>query len=72
MMRGLAQLYLALGDPNPDGSVAVRVYHKPLVILIWFGAIVMVIGGAFSLTTGACAWGAPKPARAKAAMQPAE
>jgi cytochrome c-type biogenesis protein CcmF len=72
MMRGLGQLYVALGDANPDGSIGVRVYHKPLVILIWLGAVVMVIGGAFSLSDRRLRVGAPKPARAKVAMQPAE
>ena len=37
MTRGLSQLYLSLGDQNPDGSVAIRLYHKPLVLLIWLG-----------------------------------
>jgi cytochrome c-type biogenesis protein CcmF len=72
MMRGFGQLYLSLGDPNPDGSVAVRLYHKPLVLLIWLGALVMVFGGAFSLSDRRLRVGAPKPARSKAAMQPAE
>ena len=30
----LAALPVA-GDPNPDGSLAVRLYYKPLVLLIW-------------------------------------
>ena len=42
MTRGVSQLYLSLGDPNADGSIAVRLYHKPLVLLIWLGAVVMV------------------------------
>jgi len=46
MTRGFSQLYLSLGDPNPDGSLAVRLYYKPLVLLIWLGAVVMVVGGA--------------------------
>jgi cytochrome c-type biogenesis protein CcmF len=72
MSRGFAQLYLSLGDPNPDDSIAVRLYYKPLVLLIWLGAVVMAIGGAFSLSDRRLRVGAPKPARAKAAMQPAE
>jgi cytochrome c-type biogenesis protein CcmF len=72
MNRGFAQLYLSLGDPNPDGSIAVRLYHKPLVLLIWLGAVIMVIGGAFSLSDRRLRVGAPKPARSKTAMQPAE
>ena len=72
MTRGFSQLYLALGDPNPNGSLAVRLYYKPLVLLIWFGAVVMVIGGALSLSDRRLRVGAPKPARSKAALSPAE
>ena len=72
MTRGFSQLYLSLGDPIADGSIAVRLYHKPLVLLIWLGAVVMVIGGALSLSDRRLRVGAPKPARGKAAMQPAE
>ena len=72
MTRGFAQLYLALGDANPDGSITVRLYYKPLVLLIWLGAVVMVIGGALSLSDRRLRVGAPKPMRAKTALQPAE
>jgi cytochrome c-type biogenesis protein CcmF len=71
MTRGVSQLYLSLGDVAGGGSAAVRVYHKPFVLLIWFGAVVMVIGGALSLSDRRLRVGAPKPAR-KAALQPAE
>ena len=72
MTRGFSQLYLSLGDPNPDGSVAVRLYYKPLVLLIWLGAAVMAVGGALSLSDRGLRVGAPKPAKAKAALAPAE
>ena len=72
MGRGFSQLYLSLGDLSPAGTIAVRVYHKPLVLLIWLGTIVMVIGGTLSLTDRRLRVGAPKPARGKPAMQPAE
>src|SRR5258706_1904155 len=71
MTRGFSQLYLSPGDPNPDGSLAVRLYYKPLVLLIWFAAVVMVIGGALSLSGRRLRVGAPKPARSKAALPPA-
>jgi cytochrome c-type biogenesis protein CcmF len=70
MTRGFSQLYVSLGDGNPDGSVAVRIYYKPLVLLIWFGAILMFAGGAFSLSDRRLRIGAPK--RARLAAQPAE
>src|SRR5262249_30649660 len=47
-------------------------YYKPLVLLIWFGAVVMVIGGSLSLSDRRLRVGAPKPARSKAALSPAE
>jgi cytochrome c-type biogenesis protein CcmF len=72
MSRGVSQLYLSLGDPNADGSIAVRLYYKPYVLLIWLGAVVMFIGGGLSLSDRRLRVGAPKPARAKTAMQPAE
>jgi cytochrome c-type biogenesis protein CcmF len=72
MTRGVSQLYLSLGDPNPDGSLAVRLYYKPLVLLIWLGAVVMVVGGALSLSDRRLRVGAPRGARGKAALSPAE
>ncbi len=71
LTRGFSQLYLSLGDSNPDGTVTVRLYHKPLVLLIWVGAIVMVLGGALSLSDRRLRVGAPKPA-ARLLPQPAE
>jgi cytochrome c-type biogenesis protein CcmF len=71
MRRGASQLYLSLGDTNADGSIAVRLYHKPLVLLTWLGAVIMALGGALSLSDRRLRVGAPKPA-AKPALQPAE
>jgi cytochrome c-type biogenesis protein CcmF len=72
LTRGFSQLYLSLGEPNADGSIGVRLYYKPLVLLIWLGAVVMVVGGALSLSDRRLRVGAPKPARSKAALAPAE
>jgi cytochrome c-type biogenesis protein CcmF len=71
MTRGVSQLYLSLGDTNSDGSVSVRLYHKPMVLLIWLGAVVMGLGGTLSLSDRRLRVGAPKPA-AKSAIQAAE
>ncbi|MBS0536858.1 MAG: heme lyase CcmF/NrfE family subunit [Proteobacteria bacterium] len=71
LSRGVSQLYLSLGDVNGDGSAAIRFYYKPLVLLIWLGAVVMALGGALSLSDRRLRVGAPKPA-AKTALQPAE
>jgi cytochrome c-type biogenesis protein CcmF len=72
MTRGPSQIYLSLGDTSADGAIAVRLYHKPLVLLIWLGAVLMAFGGALSLSDRRLRVGAPKPAKAKAALQPAE
>jgi cytochrome c-type biogenesis protein CcmF len=72
MSRGVSQLYVSLGDPNPDGSVAVRLYFKPHVLLIWLGAMFMFIGGGLSLSDRRLRVGAPRPAKPKPALQPAE
>ena len=72
MTRGLGQLYVSLGDVAADGAIAVRLYHKPLVLLIWLGCVVMAFGGALSLSDRRLRVGAPKPANRKLALQPAE
>jgi cytochrome c-type biogenesis protein CcmF len=71
MTRGLSQLYLSLGDVNDDGSISVRLYHKPMVLLIWLGTVIMAFGAALSLSDRRLRIGAPKPA-AKPMLQPAE
>jgi cytochrome c-type biogenesis protein CcmF len=43
-------LYIAVGEPERgDGAWTVRLYHNPLVQLVFFGALMMAIGGALSL-----------------------
>ena len=69
MTRGVSQLYLSLGDPMQNGNVAVRLYFKPRVLLIWLGAAIMFAGGALSLSDRRLRVGAPQPAKAKAALR---
>jgi cytochrome c-type biogenesis protein CcmF len=57
--RGLSQIYVSLGDPASNGGVVVRVWWKPLVTLIWLGAVVMMLGGALSLSDRRLRVGAP-------------
>ncbi|MCM5555480.1 heme lyase CcmF/NrfE family subunit [Pleomorphomonas sp. NRK KF1] len=71
--HGLSQFYVTLGSEGRDsGSVVVRMWDKPLVTLIWLGALVMMAGGALSLTDRRLRVGAPKPARRAAPMVTAE
>jgi cytochrome c-type biogenesis protein CcmF len=72
LTRGFSQLYVSLGDEHTDGSIAVRAYYKPMVLLIWFGPVLMALGGLLSLSDRRLRVGAPKPAKASRALQPAE
>jgi cytochrome c-type biogenesis protein CcmF len=38
-------LYVALGEQLGDRAWSVRLYHKPFVRWIWFGPVLMVLGG---------------------------
>jgi cytochrome c-type biogenesis protein CcmF len=68
---GLSQAYVSLGEPQGEG-IAVRLYDKPLILLIWLGAIVMALGGALSLTDRRFRLAAPRRAASSATVQPAE
>jgi cytochrome c-type biogenesis protein CcmF len=72
MTRKLNQLYLSIGDPNPDGTVPVRAYFKPQVLMIWLGAAIMFVGGGLSLSDRRLRVGAPRAAKTRAALQAAE
>jgi cytochrome c-type biogenesis protein CcmF len=72
LSRGLSQLYISLGDAGVDGAIAVRIYYKPLVLLIWFGPVLMAFGGMLSLSDRRLRVGAPKPAKSSRALQAAE
>ncbi len=71
-------LYVVIGDEAKTGSGrAVRVFFNPLAPLIWLGALIMFIGGLFSLFDRRYRIGIPKGARKpgkadKKSAQPAE
>ena len=64
-------LYAVIGEPVGDGAWSTRLYFKPLVHWIWGGALIMVLGGALSLSDRRHRVGAPVRHRAPA-MQAAE
>ncbi len=68
----LGDLYAVLGDEAGDGAWTVRLYFNPLVRLIWIGAIIMFIGGGFSLSDRRLRVGAPRRSRRVPAPVPAE
>ncbi len=72
LTRGFSQLYISLGDTSADGGQSVRIYHKPFVLLIWFGPLLMAFGGLLSLTDRRLRVGAPKAAKQPRGLQPAE
>jgi len=52
-------LYVVLGDPDASGGFVVHIFHNPLIPLLFFGAVVMVLGGIVSLTDRHHRVGAP-------------
>ncbi|WP_279356437.1 heme lyase CcmF/NrfE family subunit [Methylobacterium indicum] len=64
LTRGVSQVYASVGETGTDGRVGIRLYYKPLVLLIWLGAVVMALGGGLALTDRRFRVGAPalKPA----------
>jgi cytochrome c-type biogenesis protein CcmF len=58
----LGNAYIAIGDQQSDArgpGIVVRIYHHPLVGWIWFGALMMAMGGAASLADRRFRIGAP-------------
>jgi cytochrome c-type biogenesis protein CcmF len=58
----LGNTYIAIGDQQTDArgpGLVVRIYHHPMVGWIWFGALMMAMGGAASLADRRFRIGAP-------------
>jgi len=49
MTRWNGQLYAVLGKQNEDGRWQLRLWWKPFVTFIWYGAIIIALGGLISL-----------------------
>lgn len=47
--RWNGQLYAVLGEPAADGKRKVRLWWKPFVTLIWYGALLVALGGLLAL-----------------------
>jgi cytochrome c-type biogenesis protein CcmF len=63
---GFSQVYVSLGEIQPDGSLGVRLYTKPLMLLIWIGTLIMALGAFLSLTDRRFRVATPAKARAPA------
>jgi cytochrome c-type biogenesis protein CcmF len=72
MTVGLSQVYASVGEVQADGRVGLRLFYKPLILLIWLGPVIMAFGGAVSLTDRRFRVGAPVRARAAPIAVPAE
>jgi cytochrome c-type biogenesis protein CcmF len=62
-------VYLVLGESQGDGSHAFRFYVKPLAPWIWLGALMMAMGGAFSLFDRRFRVGAPVRSKKQVAAE---
>ncbi len=71
--RGVSQLYVSRAMPTADGSIAMRFFYKPMVLLIWIGTLVMMVGGLLSLSDRRLRSARRNPPRRRAAaVQAAE
>ena len=60
------QIYVSLAEQRPDGNFDARLYWKPLVSLIWIGALIMALGGSISLADRRLRIGVAKRAASRA------
>ena len=60
---GFSQLYIAIGDATEDGGQVVRIWHKPHILLIWFGTLFMAGAGILSLSDRRLRIGAPQKSK---------
>jgi cytochrome c-type biogenesis protein CcmF len=65
-------LYISLGESVGGGAWSVRVYYKPFVGWIWFGAILMALGGGLAVSDRRYALAARKEREARAAVKAPE
>ena len=71
--RGFSQLYVSLGDAQTNGEgIVVRVWYKPLITLIWIGALFMAGGGLVSVADRRLRVGAPARSRRRTVPDPVE
>ncbi|PJI43662.1 MAG: heme lyase NrfEFG subunit NrfE [Rhizobium sp.] len=57
---GVSQLYVSLGDMMDDGGIVVRIWWKPYILCIWYGALIMMVAGFVSLSDRRLRVGVPK------------
>jgi cytochrome c-type biogenesis protein CcmF len=68
---GFSDIYTVIGDAAKDGDGWVtRMYFEPLVPFLWYGVLLMALGGAISLSDRRHRVGAPVRRRAATAAAP--
>ncbi|NJM34346.1 MAG: heme lyase CcmF/NrfE family subunit [Rhodomicrobium sp.] len=69
----ISNVYVAIGEKSVANEWTVRAYYHPLVPWIWFGPMIMALGGFVSLSDRRFRVGAPQRARQRApVLAPAE
>jgi cytochrome c-type biogenesis protein CcmF len=64
---------MSIGNRANESSLDTRIYWRPTVVLIWFGAVIMAFGGLVSLSDRGLRAGVARRLRKLAgAVQPAE
>jgi len=66
---GVSQLYIAVGDGDEAGNQVVRIWHKPYILLIWYGTIFMALAGFLSLSDRRKRIGVALSSKAKQAVR---
>jgi cytochrome c-type biogenesis protein CcmF len=69
--NGFADLYAVMSEEAGDGAWVMRLYYNPLVPWIWFGPIIMTLGGLVSLSDRRLRIGAPARRTAASPIAPA-
>ncbi len=64
-------IYIALGEPVADGAWAVRIHVKPAVRWVWFGGLMIALGGVLAVCDARYRRRVRSPARARARAIPA-
>jgi len=67
--RNFGDLYAVVGEANGDGGFATRIYHKPMIVWLWIGSLMMTLGGLVSLTDRRLRVGAPRRPKASPAPE---
>jgi cytochrome c-type biogenesis protein CcmF len=65
-------LYVSLGEPVGSGAWSVRVYYKPFVGWIWWGALLMALGGGLAVSDRRYALAARKEREAREVIKSKE